>query len=107
VYGRSGASRYSGTPYGEIFAHSFFPSDIPKHNKSLEILAEAVANKDAKKGSGWEHYKVMQGIRGRDIRRSKIVIDENFVEINDWTEDFDFPEDYDRFIKRWAEDKSK
>jgi len=101
VFGRPSGSKFTGTPYGEIFAHSFFPNDILKHKECLEILVDAVKKKDAKKGSGWEHYKVMQGIRGRDIRRSKIIIDENFVEIDDWTEDFDFPEDYDNFIKLW------
>jgi len=107
VFGRQFGSFFTGTKYGEIFAHSFFPKDIAKHKECLEILVNAVKSKDAKKGSGWEHYKVMQGVRGRDIRRSKIMIDDNFIEINDWTEDFDFPEDYDRFIKRWAEAKSK
>lgn len=101
VFGREKSSNITGGAYGEIFAHYFTSKDIPKHKESLDILVEAVKKKDAKKGSGWEHYKVMQGVRGRDIRRSKIIIDSNFVEINDFTEDFDFPDDYDRFIKRW------
>ena len=101
VFGRSKSSHITGGKYGEIFAHSFTPNDIPKHKGSLNILVEAVRKKDAKKGSGWEHYKVMQGVRGRDIRRSKIVIDNDFIEIDDFTEDFDFPEDYNRFIQRW------
>jgi hypothetical protein len=101
VFGRSKASKITGGPYGEIFAHLFTPDDIPKHKESLNILVEAVKKKDAKKGSGWEHYKVMQGIRGRNIRRSKVVLDDDFIEIDDWTEDFDFPKDYDNFIKRW------
>jgi len=100
VFGRSGRSEFTGTPYGEIFAHSFFPNDIPKHKECLNILVDAVKAKDAKKGNGWEHYKVMRGVRGRDIKKSKNIIDENFIEIDDWTEDFDFPEDYDRFIER-------
>jgi hypothetical protein len=107
VFGRSTGSEFTGTQYGEIFAHSFFPEDIPKHKECLEILVGAVNSKDAKNGSGWEHYKVMQGVRGRDIRRSKIITDNNFVEINDFTEDFDYPDDYDEFIKRWEAAKTK
>jgi hypothetical protein len=107
VFGRSEASLITGCLYGEIFAHSFYPHDIPNHKESLDILVQAVTNKDAKNGSGWEHYKVMQGVRGRDIRRSKTVIDEKFVEINDWTDDFDFPEDYDNFIDLWNKNKDE
>jgi len=98
-YGRYSGSNITGSKYGEMFGHSFFPNDIEKHKRSLLHVIELVKKRLAKKGNGWEHYRVMQDVPDDKVNIHKIY--KNFIEINDWTEDFDYPQDYDMWIERW------
>ena len=43
-----------------------------------------------KRGGGWEFYERMHGVTG-----------DHFVTIDDFTDEFDFPEDYERWMKRY------
>jgi CTP:phosphocholine cytidylyltransferase-like protein len=99
AFGRYSKSDITGSTYGEMFGHSFFPNNIKDHKNALLHVIDLVNRQFANKGNGWEHYRVMQRVPDIEVKVHQIY--ENFVEINDWTEDFDFPKDYDRFIKRW------
>lgn len=96
VFGRYDASQLTGTPWGELFAQSFYPEHIPEHLSNLNYIANLRREGAIDRCSGWEHYRAMAGI---ELTEHKIT--KRFYEINDWTDDFDFPEDYDRFIERW------
>jgi len=92
-------SMLTGSTYGECFAQSFYPNEIEIHKEKLLLVVESVNSRHLKKSGGWEHYRAMNNIVGRELRQHNIY--EKYFIIDDWTEDFDFPEDYDRFIERW------
>ena len=92
AFGRSSPSELTGCPYGEIFAHKF--TNVEKHTRSLKLLDKLyrlkLCNANA---SGWA---LSQIISNEDPNIQ--TVGKNFVEINDFTDDFDFPEDYERWI---------
>lgn len=97
LFGRAGGSTITGSIYGECFAISFYPKDRKKSLKALESIANDWRTGRLKRCGGWEFYRKIVGIPITESHR----ITTNFVEINDFTEDFDYPEDYDEFIKRY------
>jgi len=99
AYGRFFGSTITGSKYGELFGHSFYPEHIDNHKKALSRVVNLVDKRLAKKGNGWEHYRAMQSIPDSEVRIHRRY--DNFIEINDWTEDFDYPNDYDMWIERW------
>lgn len=96
MYGRLGASQFTGYRYGECFAFSFHP----KHHEEFDrALARAEAMKLAGR-SGWILYKIM-GMKQNPVNLwGKSVHTRRHVEINDWTDDFDYPAQLDRFLER-------
>lgn len=99
LFCRFGKSDITGTPYGECFAQSFYPADIPRHRKELKYIAKLRANRVITRCGGWEHARAMHGARGKKVRDHRPY--PGYIEIDDWTDDFDKPEDYDRFMKYW------
>jgi hypothetical protein len=99
LFCRFSGSLFTGSKSGECFAQSFYPNDIELHKEKLLLVVESVNKRHLKKSGGWEHYRAMNNVVGRDLRKHSVY--EKYFLINDWTEDFDFPEDYDRFINRW------
>lgn len=92
AFGRSAKSEFTGCPYGEIFAHRFTNAEM--HFSTLKLLDQLYrANLCAAHASGWA---LSQLISNEDPNLR--TVGGNFVEINDFTEDFDFPEDYERWI---------
>lgn len=89
--GRENGSRFSGTDYGELFALSFWPEH---HGRLLSSMLE-VRNLQARgfwRGGLWEHYRVLSGIDPMEHR-----IDGHFLEIDDETDDIDFPDQFARW----------
>lgn len=85
VFGRRGASRITGTPYGEIFAASWWPGQHA-------LLDEHLARIDGMSKAGWRLLRLMQGTPlNRHVVRSRW-----FTTIDDATDDIDFPADYER-----------
>jgi hypothetical protein len=99
VYGRPDGSKLTGKKYGEIFAQSFYPIDLKNHEEKLFYIIDLYKNKIIKRCIGWEHYRAMQNVAGSDLNLHKIYND--FFIIDDWTDDFDSPNDYENFIKNW------
>lgn len=97
LFGREKNSEFTGRSWGECFAQSFYPEHQEEHHKSLHKIVAAYRNGDIKRCGGWEHYRAMQGI---DLLEHRI--DGRFVEIDDFTDDFDHPIDYDDFISRYS-----
>ncbi len=88
--GRGEWSHYTGCPWREMFAVSF-PAD--EHDllrgHMLAIRAELMA-KTRDKGGGWDLYHRMHGTTWN-----------HFLSIDDFTDDFDFPSDYERWKRRY------
>jgi hypothetical protein len=93
-FGRSTGSRVTGSRHGEVFAVRSACKEYLK--ELLESLRSMYLNKSIKRAQGWELYRIHKGL---NLSSHKIVGD--FVTIDDWTDDFDTPEDYERFIKRY------
>ena len=95
IYGRYGASVHTHTPWGEIFALSFQQSDWKKIISNAEgvILRARLGGR----GKLWELYRSIAGFPYNE----HLIEDEIFISINDFTDDFDFPEDYKTNIKRY------
>lgn len=99
VFGRAFNSKITGKPYGEIFALSFYPEDREKLFFALERVSKLEERAVIDKANVWAVYRAMMKLPD-DIMNDHIV-GGNFVNIDDWTEDFDLPRDYDVFRKRW------
>jgi len=112
VFGRSGPSRVNGCPWGEIFAHSF--EDPTEHQSNLLKLDQLYRNEIlCASPAGWAHYLLMEGndIKSRqkalDLLGSKnngrVQVGPRFKEIDDFTDDFDYPDD----LTRWNSMRQK
>ncbi|MFI0576144.1 hypothetical protein [Streptomyces tendae] len=89
VFGREAASETTGTPWGEIFALSWTDST------RMGLLADAVRRAHTERPEvrpGWLALRLLQGTPlGEHTVRAPW-----WVEINDATDDIDFPADYAR-----------
>lgn len=92
---RTGPSEMSGSSDKKIFALSFDETMSPKIANSLLYL---VSMGQADRQAGWALYRYMIGPTPAGLFENP-----HFVEINDWTEDFDFPED----LEVWEEHRKK
>ncbi|MEI5520667.1 hypothetical protein WB388_08635 [Streptomyces brasiliscabiei] len=91
VFGRAGPSRVTGTPYGEIFAVSW-PGSADRRMRELaaEIGAGQAAGCSVR--PGWVLLRTLQGTPLHE----HTVCAPWWVEIDDATDDIDFPEDFQR-----------
>ena len=98
LFCRFNASELTGTPWGECFAQSFYPKDINRHKSNLLLIAEEYKKGEIDRCGGWEHYRAMcNAPLGRNHHKNYGCS----IEINDWTDDFDYPKDFKRFVKAW------
>lgn len=98
-YGRSRASETTGTPWGELFAISFDPDDHSAIDAAYEALRSTCGERTIR---GWQLYRHLNGLPPYVTDcRNPIADNDRFVEIDDFTDDFDFPSDYDNWICRW------
>jgi len=92
AFGRSYGSQWTGCPYGELFAQSFYQFD-----ENLENLCRLDAmyrlGTCYRSASGWAHYNLMIG-----VNPNQHTVGSRFVEIDDFTEDFDCASD----IELWT-----
>lgn len=95
LFCRFGGSAYTGCLWGECFAQSFWPEHHAEHRAALDRVVALAAAGQTRRSGGWEHYRVLNGgdpLVHADLGRA--------IEIDDWTEDFDWPADYDLFMAR-------
>lgn len=91
VYGREHGSDFTGKIWEEWFCLSFLPANHFLIQKTLRDLIPKFNNGEIKKCGGWEFY--------RELKKSDN--ENHFVVIDDFTEDFDFPKDYDEWYPRY------
>ena len=97
-FGRAESSFVTNCPWGELWGVTFthkFQKDFLSAIISVRTLRDEGT---IKKWRGWEIYRYLQGLnlKSHDIG-------DNFYEINDFTEDFDFPRDYRNWIRKWED----
>jgi hypothetical protein len=92
VFGRYGPSGATGTPYGEIFAASWWPEQHQQMDAHLGLVHRIRAAGTVTRPPGWMLLYAWQGTPLAEHR----VDPAWFEEIDDWTDDFDTKEDYDR-----------
>lgn len=96
VYGRMNASEITGCGYGEIFAYSFTPQSQTYILTKIRYLRWLRRHHRIGRCGGWELYRALSG--ADDLNKHTLY--NNFIEIDDETEDFDFPHDYDMWRER-------
>ena len=84
--------------FDECFAQSFYPIDITKHLNALFSIRDSYKRGDISRCGGWEHYRAFCDT---DLVEHKVG--PHFYLVFDKSDDFDFPEDYDLWIKRHEE----
>lgn len=91
--GRSSMNKYNGRKLGEIFALKF---NIIKRKVIQEAAMKVIAQCEGKAlGNIWDLYHTIAGL---PIRTYENVENELFLEVHDFTDDFDRPKDYKRSI---------
>ncbi len=90
--GRSSGSQLTGKIYGEIFAIRFGSSQIPKLDSALSVLNDLHQQNKLERFQGWH---LCRYLGNKPLESSEVS--EDFIEINDFTDDFDFPIDYHKW----------
>lgn len=94
-FSRMGASRLTGGRWGEGFAQAFTRTAETRHVAMLFEAARLKREGALKRAIGWEHYRLMAGGDPRVHADYGMRVD-----IDDRTEDFDYPADYERWLAR-------
>lgn len=92
-FGRANASRITGSPWGEIFANSWHGRDTSRMGELTDaVRREQDAGRADPTKHGWTMLRMLQGtpLTAHEVRPPW------WVEIDDATDDIDFPEDYSR-----------
>lgn len=101
LFCRLNGSKITESPWGECFAQSFYTKDLERHKENLQYIAKLYNHSVIKKCGGWEHSRAMAGVKKALVRVHQHYPEVQHI-IDDWTEDFDTPEDYDSFMKNWS-----
>lgn len=99
LFARARGSEITGCPWGECFAQSFFNDHIPEHLRTLERAVELHHDKQLRHPSGWQHYRAMIGLPV-ELWDGPYWGD-RMVWIDDFTDDFDSPEDHKTWMRHW------
>ena len=103
IFSRTNASKITGKRYGEIFAFSFYNENNEYLLSCLHKTLNAYIEKKIRRCQGWHLYRVLSGIKPLN----KHIIKGNIINIDDFTDDFDFPEDYETWMKNRKEWKKQ
>ena len=99
IFGRAFGSQFSGKGYGEIYAISFYPENKEQLLFALKRASKLEERGVIEKANVWAVYRAM--LKLPDDLMKEHMVGSRFVNIDDWTEDFDYPHDYDKFIANW------
>jgi hypothetical protein len=100
-FGRRGANRYTGCPHPELFGLSFLPTVHRKLLAAAETVREGYNAGKLECCKAWTTYVEMEGISRKRVRIRKNLrrVGPTLVSINDKTDDFDRPSDYENWLK--------
>ncbi len=95
-YGRAGKSLFSHKAHGELFGITFSKNEgalIHEHAQKVIKAAKSMGH-----GKAWQFYRSIAGFELDQKKTEK----KYFVEIDDFTDDFDTPEEYDLAVFRYS-----
>lgn len=101
VYGRKYGSTITGCKWGELFAFYIPQSFKDNFIGAVNAVEKLHENKKVNRFSGWEIISyIYSGNTPDDISQvfNNRLFPSSFIEIDDETEDFDYPEDYNRYL---------
>ena len=110
VFGRKGASPITGCAWGELFAFYIPRSYLSSWTKAISVTEALYRAGKLSRFSGWEIICCIYSGAANDLSRAPDAkirkafqtkqFPDSFIEINDETDDFDYPEDYERWRTR-------
>lgn len=103
MFARLGPSSWTGKDHKEPFAFSFTADAAPLLESGITACVEAAAAGTLTSWSGsWQVYRATVG--RLDTRWPDLTVEDlaHVVEIDDWTDDFDFEDDWHRWCWEWA-----
>jgi len=100
-FGRPFPSRCTGRRWAELFALSFSPSGGIKMREAMLDVRLQLQNGQIKRGGGWEVYRRFNNLHPVCLVERRQPVGACFTTIDDFTDDFDHPEDYDEWIARY------
>lgn len=98
LYARFGPSQTTGATSGECFAVSVYPGQHDEWTAALERVAAMWRDSRLKRCGGWETYRAMHAVPDDQLSKHRRYT--RHLWIDDWTEDFDKPGDYDTWMQR-------
>jgi len=106
VFGRKYGSSITGCKWGELFAFYIPQLFIPEWILAINKIDDLYKNKIIDRLSGWELISYIYSLNKNNTNIQKDInyilkkrlFPNSFIEIDDETEDFDFPQDYDNYI---------
>lgn len=100
AFGRWSASKVTGTPWGELFAYNVPEAEQGRFEGALWDIDGWEQSGQVDRSGGWELYQRLNGATAHNVRKHRLVRNGpcRFVNIDDWSDDFDYPEDYDRWM---------
>jgi len=102
-FGRLGKSYITGKNYGEPFAVSFEASAIEDFVAAIRLAARQFKRGEITDAHTWGvYYNLHPAARLPDGTHGGA---KTWREIDDWTEDFDYPHDWDLWVKRYQSGK--
>jgi len=100
-FGRPGPSRWTGRPWAEMFALSFAPSMHGTICSAMEGVRELLIAGTIPRGGGWEVYRFLKKLDPVCLLERTQPVSDSFVTIDDVTDDFDRPADFEEWKRRY------
>lgn len=98
AFGRWGRSKLTGTRYGELFAYNLPAAEHGRVLAALWDIDRWQNDGTVGRSGGWELYQRLNGADARTVRKHRRMPGPcGFVDVDDWSDDFDWPEDYQRW----------
>ena len=98
LFARWGRARLTGTPYGECFAYRLPATEHDRFEHALWDVDGWQREGLIDRSGGWETFQRLNGAGVDTVRRHRQTSGPcQFVDVNDWSDDFDWPKDYERW----------
>lgn len=95
-YGRRYRSTITGAKWGEIFAFRFC-AGVPVAKRAAALRREVESGR-LERAKLWELYQTLIGEPPKPFQEQ--IFDSRWIDIDDWTDDFDTVEEYEEWIRR-------
>lgn len=94
--GRAHPSEITGCPWGELFGVTVqaTPGGVERLAQAVFEVRRRLAQGEIDRGGGWEVYRCAQGVA---LAVAAHAIVQDFVNVDDWSDDFDYPGDFERW----------